>query len=148
MNFIFIYLLQVGAGSAGSVIANRLTEDADVDVLLIEAGGSDLNNGNIRIPLHAASLQLSYEDWAYYTVPQKHSQRAMNEQVLIINYNRSLLHLSRLTSYSSSNKPIIPVIMVYPNIKLYKHIIHSRYPSVISSRVIIPCSHINLFQQV
>ena len=88
-------------------------------MLLIEAGGSDLNNANIRIPLHAASLQLSYEDWAYYTVPQKHSQRAMNEQVLIINYNRSSLRRSRLTSYSCSYKPIIPVIMVYPNINNY-----------------------------
>ena len=67
-------------------------------MLLIEAGGSDLNNANIRIPLHAASLQLSYEDWAYYTVPQKHSQLAMNEQVLIINYNSSPRFLCRLTA--------------------------------------------------
>ena len=84
MNFKFIYLLLVGAGSAGSVIANRLTEDEDVNVLLIEAGGSELSNDNIRVPLHAGNLQLSNEDWAYYTVPQKHSHRAMNEQVLII----------------------------------------------------------------
>ena len=89
LNVKFIYLLQVGAGSAGSVIANRLTEDADVNVLLIEAGGSELSNDNIRVPLYAASLQMSNEDWGYYTVPQKHSQQAMNEQVLIINNNRS-----------------------------------------------------------
>jgi choline dehydrogenase-like flavoprotein len=94
LNFEFIYLLLVGAGSAGSIIANRLSEDEDVNVLLIEAGGSELSNDNIRVPLYAASLQMSNEDWAYYTVPQKHSQWAMNEQVLIINYNRSLLRVS------------------------------------------------------
>ena len=40
----------VGAGSAGCVLANRLSADARSAVLLLEAGGSD-RNMNIRIPV-------------------------------------------------------------------------------------------------
>ena len=41
----------VGAGSAGCVLANRLTEDPKIIVLLIEAGGSDKN---LMIQMQAA----------------------------------------------------------------------------------------------
>lgn len=62
----------VGAGSAGSVVANRLSEDANVTVLLLEAGGMD-SKMEIHVPLAYVDLQLSGVDWNETTVPQKHA---------------------------------------------------------------------------
>src|SRR5918911_3391507 len=56
----------VGAGSAGCVLAARLSEDADVNVLLIEAGPPDTLD-NIHIPLGVASLARSAVDWDMWT---------------------------------------------------------------------------------
>src|ERR1700745_154325 len=56
----------VGAGSAGCVLAARLTEDPDVEVLLIEAGPPDALD-NIHIPLGVASLARSAVDWDLWT---------------------------------------------------------------------------------
>jgi choline dehydrogenase len=59
----------VGAGSAGCVLANRLSA-AGADVLLLEAGGSDEHQG-IRTPGLISSLEGSHYDWGYRSVPQK-----------------------------------------------------------------------------
>lgn len=59
----------MGAGSAGAVLANRLSEDPAIKVLLLEAGGSE--NIFSDIPIAAATLQLTPIDWAYKTEPQE-----------------------------------------------------------------------------
>jgi len=51
-----------GAGSAGCVLANRLTEDPSVRVLLLEAGVEDSHDG-IEIPALFGSLFGSELDW-------------------------------------------------------------------------------------
>lgn len=61
----------VGAGSAGSVLANRLSEDENTSVLLLEAGGNE--NALSDMPIAWQMLQRTDFDWAYETVPQKHS---------------------------------------------------------------------------
>ncbi|MBS1789417.1 MAG: choline dehydrogenase [Acidobacteria bacterium] len=61
----------VGAGAAGCVLANRLTEDAAVKVLLLEAGGPDKKQ-EIQIPAAFNKLFKSECDWAYFTEPLEH----------------------------------------------------------------------------
>ncbi|MGH8508993.1 MAG: GMC family oxidoreductase [Gammaproteobacteria bacterium] len=66
----FDYII-VGAGSAGCVLAYRLTEDPACKVLLLEAGGED-DSPLIRTPAFYGQLQDSVYDWAYRTIPQPH----------------------------------------------------------------------------
>ncbi len=59
----------VGAGSAGCVLAARLTEDPDVSVMLIEAGPTDTLE-NVHVPAAAAQLFHTQLDWDYSTLPE------------------------------------------------------------------------------
>ncbi|XP_071448689.1 glucose dehydrogenase [FAD, quinone]-like [Hetaerina americana] len=68
----------VGAGSAGAVVANRLTEMADWNVLLLEAGGDETEISDV--PVLAAYLQLSKLDWQYKTEPQESACLGMKDQ--------------------------------------------------------------------
>ena len=67
----FDYIV-VGAGAAGCVVASRLTEDPNINVLLVEAGGSD------RTPIIAmpAALPFAYQSeklgWGYQAGPEPH----------------------------------------------------------------------------
>ncbi|MBA4849512.1 GMC family oxidoreductase [Emticicia sp. BO119] len=67
---IYDYII-IGAGSAGCVLANRLSENPAHKVLLIEAGGPD-KKMEIHIPAGYAKLHRSEVDWGYWTEPQAH----------------------------------------------------------------------------
>ncbi len=59
----------IGAGSAGCVLAGRLTEDPTVSVLLLEAGPPDTGM-EVRIPAAFPKLFKGERDWDYATTPQ------------------------------------------------------------------------------
>ncbi|MEM9631081.1 MAG: GMC family oxidoreductase N-terminal domain-containing protein [Pseudomonadota bacterium] len=63
----------IGGGSAGSVVAARLTEDPDVQVLLLEAGGKD-RHPFYHLPAGFAKMTKGIGSWGWHTVPQKNMQ--------------------------------------------------------------------------
>jgi choline dehydrogenase len=60
----------IGAGSAGCVLANRLSADESARILLLEAGGND-SAPEVRIPALFGTLFGTDMDWAYRTVVQE-----------------------------------------------------------------------------
>ena len=68
----FDYVI-VGAGSAGCVMANRLSADPDVSVCLIEAGQED-KSLLVKMPAGVGGLlkKPNPQNWFFWTEPQKH----------------------------------------------------------------------------
>ena len=62
----------IGAGSAGCVVAARLSENPDMQVLLLEAGGPDTHEA-VEDPVMWPTLLGGELDWGYRTIPQRHA---------------------------------------------------------------------------
>ena len=66
----------IGGGSAGAVLANRLSEVSQWNVLLLEAGGDETISSDIPGTLYY--LQLTDIDWKFQTVPQSNACLSLN----------------------------------------------------------------------
>jgi choline dehydrogenase len=81
---VFDYVI-IGSGAAGAVIANRLSANPDLSVLVLEAGGSD-KNPNVQDPGGFVQLWGSDLDWKFST----EGQRGMDGRELTINQGKVL----------------------------------------------------------
>ena len=89
----FDYII-VGAGSAGCVVANRLTADPAVSVCLIEAGGSDKSPW-VTIPAGIFGLYGNKKyDYTFEGTPQKH----LNNRTMMVNRGKALGGSSAINS--------------------------------------------------
>ena len=69
---LFDYVI-VGGGTAGLVLANRLSEDENVSVAVIEAGGDATSDPRSTTPAFWSTAMFSELDWKLATVPQVRS---------------------------------------------------------------------------
>ena len=82
---LFDYII-VGGGTCGLVLANRLSENPDISVAVIEAGESVLHSSNVtQIENYFASLGTSI-DWQYESVPQQYT----NSRTLVYDSGKAL----------------------------------------------------------
>lgn len=81
MHFDFII---IGGGTAGCVLADRLSENSSNKVLLIEAGNTF--SPMAMVPLFASQQQKTSVDWQLETAPQKHSSIGCSNQVILSDF--------------------------------------------------------------
>lgn len=74
----------MGVGSAGSIIASRLSEDSAETVAALEAGEDEDKYPDSKVPLAVYSLQNTELDWAYRTVPQEKACKGLEDNVSLI----------------------------------------------------------------
>lgn len=60
----------IGGGTAGLVVANRLTEDPNIHVIVLEAGQNHSEDPRVNVPAFWTTLLGTEVDWQYHSVPR------------------------------------------------------------------------------
>jgi len=95
--------LVVGAGTAGCVLASRLSEDPRVNVLLLESGVEGINRDVVGMPATSFDHHRTNIDWKYKSEPQKICCQSFDNQVCL---SQAVQLTSFIYSYSF-NKHIL-----------------------------------------
>ncbi|OJJ98428.1 hypothetical protein ASPACDRAFT_1903391 [Aspergillus aculeatus ATCC 16872] len=85
----------IGGGTAGLVVASRLSEDPSLSVLVLEAGADMTADPRVNIPIFYAALLGSDADWKFQSSPQP----GLNGRVLGLNQGKTLGGSSSLNAH-------------------------------------------------
>ncbi|THC87388.1 hypothetical protein EYZ11_013166 [Aspergillus tanneri] len=85
----------IGGGTAGLVVASRLSEDPTTSVLVLEAGADLTADPRVNIPIFYAALLGSDADWKFHSSPQP----GLNGRVLGLNQGKALGGSSSLNAH-------------------------------------------------
>ncbi|RDH28695.1 aryl-alcohol dehydrogenase [Aspergillus welwitschiae] len=85
----------IGGGTAGLVVASRLSEDPNTSVLVLEAGADLTADPRVNIPIFYAALLGSDADWKFKSSPQP----GLNGRVLGLNQGKTLGGSSSLNAH-------------------------------------------------
>ncbi|BDA74027.1 Glucose-methanol-choline oxidoreductase [Calothrix sp. PCC 7716] len=112
----------IGAGSAGCVVANRLTKDHQTTVLLLEAGNPD-TKPEIQIPAEYLKLICSEVDWGYFSEPEPYlddrkmfysggkvlgGSSSINNMLYVRGNSRDYDHWQSLGNFGWSYQDVLP----------------------------------------
>lgn len=77
----------IGGGTSGLVVAARLSENPDVQVLVLEAGDSYLNDPRVNMPAAWPALLETDADWNFTNTPQVSHSMDSDRQSNQLKYN-------------------------------------------------------------